>query len=271
MEPQSAATPATSKKATPESATTPKDVTSTFIAEKDQESANNIDLTVTLGMTTFSAALADIKPTELTETEVVQEKAQRETLSTAVEVFIRSRLEFKAAERKVAHARFELGQQLAEFRKFYKADRTWGAVKAKLAEGMGYKGKNAWKNIDRIILTYETQKQLTRLERVTAERLNIAVTPDLVKELVAMQLKDGECKTDQDAFKRVNLASAEVQRRANKTTTSPLRESCVKALFDYLKTIAPDERDKRLTEVTTSVYADLEIDLEEEDESAVPD
>src|ERR1039458_6388955 len=139
MKPQSATTPGTPKNVTSESVATPNGVTSaaSTIAEKEKESAARIDSTATEKMTAFSRSLADIQPTGLPPAESKQEAAQRGTLSIAVEVFIRSDLQFKAAGRKRDHARYEFGEQLAGFKLFYKPDRVWGAVKSKLAEGLG--------------------------------------------------------------------------------------------------------------------------------------
>ena len=146
-----AAAKAAPKKATRETVATPNGLTSaaltmTDIAEKDKESAKKIDSRVTERMTSFSGSLAEIKPTGLTPAESQQEAEHRNKLSIAVEVFIRCDLQFKAAGRKRDHARFELGEQIAGFRPFYKGERVWGAVKSKLAEGLGVSGKT----IDRI-------------------------------------------------------------------------------------------------------------------------
>jgi hypothetical protein len=265
MEPQSATTPGTPKNATSESVATPNGVTSaaSTIAEKEKESAARIDSTATEKMTAFSRSLADIQPTGLTPAESKQEAAQRGKLSIAVEVFIRSDLQFKAAGRKRDHARYEFGEQLAGFKLFYKPDRVWGAVKNKLAEGLGFRSS---KTIDRIIDNYESQKQITKAERVVAGRLDIPVTPALVKELVVTQLKEGICKTEQDAYRRVEQASKQVEQKAEKMAAAdPLRESCVKALGNYLKTIAPDKRAERLAELTKAVSATLESELEEDE------
>src|ERR1039458_1880685 len=131
----SATKPGTPKNATSESVAALNGVTT--IAEKDKESAARSDSTVTEKMTGFSRSLSDIQLTGLTQTESEQEAEQRAKLSIAVEVFIRSDLQFKAAGRKRDHARYEFGEQLAGFKLFYKPDRVWGAVKSKLAEGLG--------------------------------------------------------------------------------------------------------------------------------------
>lgn len=218
----SATKPGTPKNATSESVAALNGVTT--IAEKDKESAARIDSTVTEKMTAFSRSLSDIQLTGLTQTESEQEAEQRAKLSIAVEVFIRSDLQFKAAGRKRDHARYEFGEQLAGFKLFYKLDRVWGAVKNKLAEGLGFRSS---KTIDRIIDNYESQKQITKAERVVAVRLDIPVTPALVKELVETQLKEGICKTEQDAYRRVEQASKQVEQKAEKMAAAdPLRESC---------------------------------------------
>jgi hypothetical protein len=48
-----------------------------------------------------------------------------------------------------------------------------------------------------------------------------------VKELVETQLKEGICKTEQDAYRRVEQASKQVEQKAEKMAAAdPLRESC---------------------------------------------
>jgi hypothetical protein len=260
------ATKATPKKAALKSVTSPKGVTSAVstIAAKDKESVERTDYTVADKMTAFSSSLADIKPTGLTPAESTQEAEHRKKLSIAVEVFIRCDLQLAAAGRKRNHARFELGEQIAGLRPFYKGERVWGAVKSKLAEGLGVTGKT----VDRIIESYDSQKQITKVERVVAGRLNIRVTPDLVKELVDIQLEEGICKTEQDAYRRVEQASEQIKQEAkNMAAFDPLRETCVKALSKYLQTLAPDQRAEEVMDIAKSVAAKLESEVLEEDEA----
>jgi hypothetical protein len=251
----STATPATSKKATPKSVTTPKGVTSAAStitealtpaaeAELDRRSAEKTNVEVTLRMGTLSETLKELPETEL-----------RKSLFARAEMYFRCDLQYEAAGRKRDHARYELGETLYRFQRDY--EKTWPTMREQLAKGLGVDEKT----VDRIIKEYLLQKQISKTERIVAMRLGLnPKAKALVAELVEIARKDGPCLSEKEAHSRVPIAAVRMNAKLTKRA-DPARDNCEKAITAYMKTLPPDERIDKLTDISELVALKLSAEV----------
>ena len=114
-----------------------------------------------------------------------------------------------------------------------------------------------------MIDVYERQKLITKLQRVVAGRLGYSLTPDFVRDLLTMRLKDGDCLTEQEAHRRVTLAN-ENAKAAKTHQHNPLRFACFNALLKYFKTLDRDARKEQIEQLGDEVESTLAEDLRDE-------
>jgi hypothetical protein len=168
-----------------------------------------------------------------------------------------------------ARNRYELGEQLAKYRRFFKEDGTWTKVCVQIGQVL----KCNEKTVRRIVGDFERASVVSGLERAAANDCGIQLEDnknrDTVRELVTMLENEGPVKDKKEAAVRVanaiKLVSKAKDRKDPAKTTggaedlpskkTRLREASLTALGSYLQTQAQssEHRLHELSEICSEV------------------
>lgn len=200
----------------------------------------------------LSKALDDLKP-KLPENERKQEAEQREKVLAAVTASARNR--------------YELGSQLAKYRRFFKEEGTWSQVCVQIGRVL----KCNEKTVRRIVGDFEQASVVSGLERAAANdcglQLEAYKNRDTLHELVTMLQAKGPVKDKKEAANRVAeairmVSQAKDRKDPAKTTgrtenalseQARLRETCLSALGSYMQSRPIERRLPELSEICSKV------------------
>lgn len=185
----------------------------------------------------LSKTLDGLKP-KLSGDDYKREAEQRKKVLAAVDTFGR--------------ARYELGEELASWRSFFKEERTWSRVCVEIGQALDCDEKT----VRRTIEDFEQARVVSGLERAAAKNCHIQLEArknrPILYELVRMLETKGPAKDEKEAEQRVAEAmrlaiEAKNRKRPAKTTTGlSVPEQQVFDLYHGLRTasegVKPQER-----------------------------
>jgi hypothetical protein len=105
---------------------------------------------------------------------------------------------------------------------------------------------------------YLVKSRISKFENKAAENLGIKVTDALADELLEIEHQEGLCKSEDDGYRRVKLASDRLVVKRGPETKSE-RERISATMYEFLKHFPPKERKEQWKEIQEEVENKLKV------------